>query len=141
VLPASTNETRAVIGLLDDFQRWQGMQADELRRELATASQAYAASAPDTDRVRLALLLSIPNTPFRDDWRAMALLAPVAAPADSTENGPIQKFAELLLRQITERVNDLRDEKKRGDELAQKLEALRAIERSISEREQKVRTK
>jgi hypothetical protein len=138
--PAAANETRAVIGLLEEFQHWQPLQPDEQRRQLAAATQAYANGNHDYDRLRLAMLLSLPNTPFRDDAHALSLLAPLLT-ADAQTGGPLRQLAMVLQVQIAERVREVRDEQKRGDELAQKLEALRAIERSISEREQKVRTK
>ena len=136
----TTAEVRAVMTLLDGFQRWHAMPADDQARELTMANSAYIREAGDSERLRLALLLSMPNTAFRDDGRALSLLEPVlAAPANPP--GPLKQLAFVLQTQLADRMRALRDEQKRADELSQKLDALRKLERSLIEREQRVRLK
>ena len=118
-----------------------------------------------TDRLRLATLLATLPPPLRDDARAAELLAPLA---DSNAPG-VGRFAALLATQISERKRALRElervsreaeraarereridkeraqadkeRDKREEGLKQQLEALRAIERGILEREENMRRK
>jgi hypothetical protein len=99
------------------------------------------------------LLATLPP-PLRDDARAAGLLEPIA---DAAAPG-VGRFAALLSLQIAERQRLLRDVErlsreveraaradkerdKREEALKQQLEALRAIERGILEREEKLRRK
>jgi hypothetical protein len=137
--------------------------APEQSAALARAQQAGVA-AP-ADRLRLATLLATLPPPLRDDARALELLEPIA---DASAPG-IGRFAALLSSQVTERQRVVREvdrlsrelaaatrERERSDKarelldkerdkreeaLKQQLEALRAIERGILEREEKLRRK
>lgn len=114
--------------------------------------------ATSLDRLRLATLLATLPPPLRDDAKAAKLLEPIADPAASG----IGRFAALLASQIAERQRIAREldqvnreaaaaarERERSDKerdkreeaLKQQLEALRAIERGILEREEKLRRK
>jgi hypothetical protein len=84
-------------------------------------------------RVRLALLLALPGTAFNDDARAASLLESLAgAGASESPPGPMQQFAGLLHAQIGERLR----EQRRTAQLKEQLEALKAVERNIIQREQ-----
>jgi septal ring factor EnvC (AmiA/AmiB activator) len=137
--------------------------AAEQSAALARAQQA-GVTAP-TDRLRLATLLATLPPPLRDDPRAMELLEPIA---DASAPG-VGRFAALLSSQIMERqrlareldrlnreaANAARERErlekaregldkerdKREEALKQQLDALRAIERGILEREEKLRRK
>jgi hypothetical protein len=80
-------------------------------------------------RIRLALLLAMPGTAFNDDTRAAGLLEAVVG---DTLQGPMLQFAGLLYAQISERLR----EQRRTAQLKEQLEALKAVERNIIEREQ-----
>jgi hypothetical protein len=129
----------------------------EQQAALARAQQGLGGGRP-ADRLRLATLLATLPPPLRDDARAAELLGPVA---DAGAPG-IGRFAALLATQVNERrrvtheVERLRAEleragreralsdkerDKREEALKQQLEALRAIERGILEREEKLRRK
>ena len=113
-------------------------------------------TAAPAERLRLATLLATLPAPLRDDARAAQLLEPLA---DAAQPG-IGRFAALLAAQIAERQRAARDlergareaervarehersdreRDKREEALKQQLEALRAIERGILEREEKLR--
>ncbi len=136
----TTTESRAVIALLDAFQQWQTLPAESLDRELAAANAAYVQEPNGTSRLRLALLLSMPNTLVRNDARALSLLGPVLA-AEPVRARPLRELALLLQTQIAERQRAINEEQKRSEDLARKLEALRKLEHSLIEREQKARDK
>lgn len=129
----------------------------EQQAALARAQQGLGGGTP-ADRLRLATLLATLPPPLRDDARAVELLEPIA---DAGAPG-IGRFAALLAAQVNERrrilheVERLRAENeragreralsdkerdKREEALKQQLEALRAIERGILEREEKLRRK
>jgi hypothetical protein len=127
----------------------------EQQASLGRAQQAFG-SGSRADRLRLATLLATLPPPLRDDARAIELLEPLA---DAGSPG-IGRFAALLSTQIMERrriaheVERLRaeserlareralsdkDRDKREAELKQQIDAMRAIERGILEREEKLR--
>jgi hypothetical protein len=135
--------------------------AAEQQAALARAQQAGVENP--ADRLRLATLLAMLPAPLRDDARAAKLLEPIA---DAASPG-IGRFAAVLAAQIGERqrvaqelervtreaahaareraaadkeraVSD-KERDKREDALKQQIEALRAIERGILEREEKMR--
>jgi hypothetical protein len=128
--------------------------AAEQAAALARAQQAGIENP--ADRLRLATLLATLPPPLRDDARAAGLLEPIA---DAASPG-IGRFAALLSAQIGERQRITREleriareathaarERERSDKerdkreeaLKQQLDALRAIERGILEREEKLR--
>ena len=63
--------------LLDYFRILRRLSAAELARELENARAAFLRTRSDYDRVRLALLMSVPNTPFNDEARVLELLEPM----------------------------------------------------------------
>jgi hypothetical protein len=128
----------------------------EQKAILARAQEAFTANTGELNRLRLATLLVVLPVPLRDDARAAELLEPLLNAAEPGSG----RFAALLAGQIAERQRLTRElervtreraavEKehvaadkerdKREDALRQQLEALRAIERGILEREEKLR--
>jgi hypothetical protein len=121
----------------------------EQKAALSRAEQTLRASATPVNRLRLATLLATLPEPLRDDARAAELLESIA---DASEPG-IGRFAALLSTQVLERrrlgreaervarehaASD-KERDKREEALRQQLEALRAIERGILEREERLR--
>lgn len=112
--------------LLAYYQQIKGMSGAELSREHETARQAYARSRTEFNRVRFAMMLSLPNTTFGDDGRALELLEPVSR----NFNGQLHGLASLLVTHLQERKR--LDSNVQG--LQQKLDALKSLERSMIER-------
>ncbi len=128
-----TRESRQVIELIAYTQRVAALQADEQQRELNASTQLLSKDRGAYGRVRVALLLALPGTAFNDDTRAASLLESLAgAGASESTPGPMQQFAGLLHAQISERLR----EQRRTVQLKEQLEALKAVERNIIEREQ-----
>jgi len=102
------------------------LEESQLSREHEIASNAYAREGTDFNRVRLAMLLGLPNSALSDSTRALELLEPVT----KGEGGEFSALAALLAAQLHER--------KRLDanaqDLQQKLDALKSLERSMMER-------
>ena len=157
-VPPKGSEADEVVALLAYFQRVSAMGAEDLRREYNTVNAAFNKDKIESQRLKLALLLSVPQAPFGDDKRLISLLetAPTRnAPADS----PQRELLTLLQKLTAERVRQVnlskeeqkrtdtqtrdeqkrleqqvKDEQKRADELQQKLDALLAIDRDLRHR-------
>jgi hypothetical protein len=122
-LPRRASDAEA---LLAYFAQLRKLGGPDLAKEADTARQAYDRARSDYNRMRLAMVMTLPNTPFQDDSRALDLLEPVAKSPDSQLSG----LALLLVSQLEER--------RRLDASAQalqhKLDALKSLERSMVER-------
>jgi hypothetical protein len=129
--PASSEPTedQQMLSLLADLQRYGTLQNDELKRELTAASQALGRQRTDVNRVRLAVLYTLLRASPQDDQRAAQLFENVAKNASPAS--PVRQLAAVLQTQVTERQRAVRDEQQKADAAIQKLEALRAMERSL----------
>jgi len=125
------DESRQVIALIDYAHIVARLLPEEQQRELNASSQKFSKDRSDYGRVRLALLLALPGTAFGDESKAAILLEPLAGVAPQSP-GPLRQFAGLLYGQVSERLR----EQRRATQLKEQLDALKAIERKIIEREQ-----
>ena len=123
-------ESRQVVELIGYAHRVAGLPAEDQQRELNASSQNFSKDRGAYGRVRLALVLSLPGTPFCDEPKAAGLLEPVLS--KDAAAGPIQQFAGLLYAHLNERVR----EQRRTTQLKEQLDALKDVERKIIEREQ-----
>jgi hypothetical protein len=119
--------------LLDYFRALRRLSAAELVREYEHARAAFLRSRSDYDRMRLALLLSLPNTPFNDEGRALELLEPMLRAPGSL----LQGLALLMYVMVYEQ---RRLEQNMG-KLQEKLDALKSLERKLLEREKPGQTR
>lgn len=123
-------------------------------QEYERVAHEFDSEKAQSDALRLSLLLSLSNEPFRDDQRAQRLLAHyLEAPGDGIEEN--RAFALLLLDALKEReqqstvvgqlqdqLNDyhrvkheLRKERELRQKLEKQLNQLKAIEESLIKRE------
>jgi hypothetical protein len=131
--PQKVNEeAEEALAVLADLQKLALAAPDEQKRELALTTQALAKQKSDLARLRLGMLQSLPAG-GADEARALATLDPVLKQG----NGPTRMVAAVLMAQLTERQRAVREEKKKAADLEQKLEALKALERSLLGRERK----
>jgi hypothetical protein len=126
--PATETEDLQLLALLSDLQRFGTLSNDEVKRELAAATQALARQRTDSNRVRLAVLYTLLRTP-QDDQRAVQLFENVAK--GTAAPVAVRQLAAVLHSQVIERQRAVRDEQQKADSAIQKLEALRAMERSL----------
>lgn len=119
--------------LLDYFRALRRLSAAELAREHENARAAFVRTRSDYDRVRLALLLSLPNTPFNDEARVLELLEPMMRNPGSM----LQGLAVLVHVMVYEH---RRLEQNIG-KLQEKLDALKSLERKLLEREKTGQTR
>lgn len=108
------------------YQHLRRLAPLELGREHEAARQALLASRSDYNRVRMGMLLSLPGAALADEPRALELLEPVARNSATELAG----LAGLLVANLQERRR--LDANAQG--LQQKLDALRALERSMLEK-------
>jgi hypothetical protein len=128
VAPVSEEDQQA-LALLADLQRYAAESGDDLKRELASANLALNRTRSDANRIRVAMLLTLPSAGPPDDPRALSLLEPVVS--KSGNSSALKQIATVLYAQIVERTRSVREEQKRTAAAQEKLDALRAVERSL----------
>src|SRR3954454_21158125 len=105
-LLSEDSESREVVSLIAQANRFAGLQGEDQKKDMSAANQAFAKdrSAPSRLRLpevpllrlRLALFLSLPGTPFTDEARALTLLEPFVAAGAAAKNTPLRQFGGLL---------------------------------------------
>jgi hypothetical protein len=131
--PWAPGEAQEVAELLDFHERIVALPAEEQRREYQAAQAAFDRQPGDLQRLRLALLLTLARAPFRDDARALQLLAAME-PLPPGQASPRHDLAVLIQRLVAERQRQLREEHRKVEDLQQKLDGLRAIDRETRQR-------
>lgn len=129
-------------GLLRYAEQVSRMSDPARRSEHARAEQAFANEASAFNRLRLALLLTLPDTPFQCDSCARDLLRSYLQHDDN--NRAWRDFATLLLRSTEQRLalkQELETERKQHQQMRQQLEKLKAIEKRLNERDRAATTK
>jgi hypothetical protein len=112
------------------------------KKELASSVAAFGRSPTPYARLKLGGLYAQPVGGLRDDARALALLEPLATTtALALPERPIADLAALLYAQVAERQRIAKDDAKKQDELRERIEAMKSIERSILQREERQRTR
>jgi hypothetical protein len=124
---AEDEESRQAAEILAGAQRVFQLGADEQRKELGAATQAFNRDRSNYSRVKLGMLFALPGAATQDDARALSLLEPMAG-----GSGALKALAGVVHAQVAERVKV----QKRADQLKEQLDQLRAVERSIIERGQ-----
>jgi outer membrane murein-binding lipoprotein Lpp len=119
---------------LSYFERARRMPSSELARELDVVRAAYGRSQEDGDRLRLAMLLALPGTGATDEIRALELLDPfLKTPAHALY--PVAAVLSTYLLEQRRLAQHAQSLQKEVNTLQQKLDALRSLERALSERE------
>lgn len=126
---ASDPAAQQLAELVASAQRALHLDADAQRQALAAATTNYNRIKGVPERLRLALLLSLPGSAVQDDARALALLEPLVTGTPPRADA-LHRYAALLHVDLNERARLQR----RADQLKEQLEALRAVERSIIDR-------
>lgn len=126
------------LSLLAEMTRAANGSAEDLRKDFLGAQVAFNKDKSSLNRLRYAWLSALMGPAAGDDARLQGLLEPLVAKTGGfTANHPLRSVADVLLAQIAERVRQLREEQKRGDALQQKLDALKAIEKQLLDRERR----
>ena len=119
--------------LIAEFQRLRRLSGNELAREQDAARQGFNQSRTDAARVRLAMTLTLPGSPVNEESRALELLDPLVRNPGSALYGLALLMASYIQeqRRLGGQVQALQ-QNMYG--LQQKLDALKSLERSLSER-------
>lgn len=115
--PDWSSETEEVQTLLAYYQRMLGVSADDLRKEFNAVNQVFNRDKTENARLKLVLLLSVPNAPFRDDARLVSLLENSLSRTAAPES-PRRQLVTLLSRLSTDRlrqVAQVKDEQKKQE--------------------------
>jgi len=133
--PIIPNDVKSVSDLVGLYGQVAAMQPEDRRRVYVDATQTFSRNPNSYNRIRVALLASMPGTTFQDDKRAMSLLEPYARSGRSSagpSSNKLHQFGAMLHTQLEDRVKALA----RTEQLQKQLDALRAVERTIIERGQ-----
>jgi predicted outer membrane protein len=137
--------------LFSDFERLRRLPSAELAREQEVARQAFNQSRSELARVRYAMALAVPGSPPGEELRALELLDPVVKNPSAALHG----IAFLMVAYVQEQrrlfahVQGLQQNNQGLQQnvqalqqnvqgLQQKLDALRTLERSLTERREPV---
>ena len=129
-VPPADETSRA----LSYFDRLRRMPPPELAREQESVRTAYLRSHEDADRMRLAMIYALPNSSITDEARALELLEPlVKTPAHALH--PVAVLLSTYVQEQKRLAQNALALQKDVQTLQQKLDALRSLERALSERE------
>lgn len=120
--------------LLAWFGQLRRLPAGELAREREAARRALAVESTDERRMRYAIALSVSTDGSVDTGRALELVEPVARRRDS----PYQALAitmRSLLSDLAQAQRDRAELQRDRADLQRKLDSLKALEKSLSDRE------
>jgi hypothetical protein len=157
-LDAHIEEMEILLSLLRYSRRLTGLNSNELEQEYRRLSEATAKEYSINEYMKLALLLSNPNTPYVDYERAKRLLSEVLN--KEQERAPVlreyaysvivtleqdKKMSQrntALRKKLKQEIDRRQQAEKQRDDLAQtrkqleeKLEALKSIEETITQRQ------
>ena len=124
--------------LLQEMARAANASPEDLRREFAAAQNTFNKDKSPINRLRFAWISALLGPAAGDDARLSGLLEPLVA-----KNGglaiahPLRPVADVMLIQVSERTRQVREEQKRADALQQKLDALKAIEKQLLDRDRR----
>lgn len=127
---------------------------DKLKAEFKRVATELAENPVTINQIRMAILLSIPNTSFQSDERAMQLLSNIVnmggrgsslkdtlpGPLRDPLQNPLQEYAHVLLDNLKQRTDDAQAYKQLAEELQaerQKRDQLLQVERQKRDQLQK----
>ncbi len=121
----------------------RSLPADGLSREYTGVNRHFAQTGSGVDRVKLALLLSVPGTPFHNTASALQALG-TGGGAGQDMPAEVRDLAELLnaslaqQQALDDRVRglekDLAAEKQRSEALQAQIDSVKNLERSLMRR-------
>ena len=131
--------------MLASHERLATLRAEEQRSELLAAQTAHERTPNDATRLRLVLAMLLPRVAHGagDDGRIQTLLGGIEA-TPGMRHTARHDLAQVLLRLLTERQHEqrkleqltvqLREEKQKSEDMQQKIDSLRAIDREMRAR-------
>jgi hypothetical protein len=131
-------EQEQSLALLIEMARTSSATADELRKDFQASQAAFNKDKTNVNRLRHAWISGLLGQTAGDDARLQGLLEPLVAKISGLATShPLRPIADLMLAQLNERTRQLKEEQKKADALQQKLDALKAIEKNLLDRERR----
>jgi hypothetical protein len=126
------------LALLIEMARSSNASPDELRKDFLASQSAFNKDKSSVNRLRYAWISGLLGPTAGDDARLQGLLEPLLAKTGGfAPSHPLRPVAEVMLAQLSERARQLKEEQKKADALQQKLDALKAIEKNLLDRERR----
>ena len=125
------------LALLIEVARAANASPDDLRKDFLASQAAFNKDKSSVNRMRYAWISGLLGPAAGDDSRLQGLLEPLVAKGGFTATHPLRAVADVMLAQLSERTRQLREEQKKADALQQKLDALKAIEKNLLDRERR----
>lgn len=129
--------------LMQYYEFLQEKTEEELAQEFNTVKANFMRSGSNGDRIRYILLLSLPNSDFRNISDALGLL--IEWPQNTSQSTSMDSFRKLLTQLLTEQqhlnstVNNfaqkLNAAEKYAEELQKQVEDIKDMEKSLIRRE------
>ena len=145
VIVAPSGDQNELLQIMRYSRIIQSYPRVRLKDEFKRVASELAEISDTPNQLRMAILLSIPNTSFENDKQALQLLSNIVNNSESPT--ALHEYAYVLLDTIQQRSEAEQTKKQLSDELLaerqkraqlqQQLDALRTIEKSISQRQLK----
>ena len=125
------------------YESLRKLPSPELGKLYERVKQNFAQNKSDANRIRLVLLLTLPQTSFRDIPAAYSLLneSPRDIKANVNSSTSLQSFRNLLAAFLAdqqrlshnaeEASHKLKEEQKRADMLQHQIDALKSMEKNL----------
>ena len=141
-MPALTGTSRTA-EIMRNYDTLSKQPATEIAKAYSKALQDFSATRSDSNRLRLAMLLALPDTPFHDTSTALNLLNDW--PQSETDSpSALRGFARLLSvlliqqQQSNNALNEMaqknKEVQKRADALQDKIDAVKNMEKNLMNR-------
>ena len=154
-VPVGTNLLPATENILDYVGRFSGLSAEDQKKELVQINENLSLNKLDFNyRMKAGIIYAMPTTRLHDASKAQSFLDSLMREKSLdmqrkalvnllrdyiSENGKLALENTKLLQENTVLLQKSRDEQKRTDTLQQTLDNLKAIEKTMSDREQSLR--
>ncbi len=125
------------LALLIEMARSANASPDDLRKDFLASQTAFNKDKSSVNRMRYAWISGLLGPAAGDDARLQGLLEPLVAKGGFAATHPLRPVADVMLSQLNERTRQLKEEQKKADALQQKLDALKAIEKNLLDRERR----
>ena len=141
-MPALTGTSRTA-EIMRNYDTLSKQPATEIAKAYSKALQDFSATRSDSNRLRLAMLLALPDTPFHDTSTALNLLndwPQSETDSPSALRGFARLLSVLLIQQqqsnnaLNEMTQKIKEEQKRADALQDKIDAVKDMEKNLMNR-------
>ena len=126
--------------ILQDYNTLRQLPAAQLSQEYQKTAQEFTQIGSDSNRIRLVILLTLPDTSFHDNTAALNLLTNWPKTQQATDPA-LAGFAHILsalLQQqqratstISELTQKLKEQQNHADQLQSKIDAIKSMEKNL----------